>query len=341
MIMVCEKKQNGFNIVAGIFWILSAIVHGWFYISGVTGQSSNGRSAAASSAPVTIMVILGIVISLLMLISGITIMAGQVGFLKGSSITFGVIFSIFALLFCTVMVHGVIAAVVLGFVFFAVAFFILVSGTGRLGNRYDIGASWILAAVFYIIGMISLIIAVSMFMDISQIRRLFGSYGKMLTSSLIGSVFLICGPTMLAILFTGIYMKRRQKDNGCYASQMYAQVAYVAPMQMDYRIQQVQLQGRSAQAYGQNVNRSYAGQQVNSGYQRQNQQVVGGYQRPVQADCSFYQMPVRRDYGARPCFSGNVQINSYNNQSSGSRFPMLPMNSGNDNYDDDCTVMMV
>ena len=272
------KKQNGFNIAAGIFWIISALIHGWFYIIGA--KESLGKDAKGM---VTVLIVFGVIVSILMLFTGISLFLGEVGFLKGSSIFFGVVYCIFALIFCAALKHISIAMIMVSLIFFAVAYFIQTGTAGKLGHRYDIGSGWIASFIFYLLGMILLIVAFVALINAANVGGRMNGYIGELTNSMVGYMIMLLSPTALAFLFTGIYMRRRQQDNGFIQAPVYMQVVapvqavyggYVQPVpnagQPVYGYQQVPQFVAGRQAYGQQV----YGQQV-YGQQAYGQQAYG------------------------------------------------------------------
>ena len=161
-------KQNGFNIVAGILWILGAIAHGWFYITGIVNSHDVG-----SNILVLGVLIFGIITAVLMLIAGIILLTGEVGFLSVSSLIIAIMLTLDGVLFGIAgFASATVFLVAVAFIMCSVAFYVLFSAARKVNRGYDLGSLWFIPMIFYGIGIIFLII-----FAFSGIRSVYSSIG--------------------------------------------------------------------------------------------------------------------------------------------------------------------
>ena len=196
-------KRGVFNITAGICWIIAGLIHAIAFISGSVNMVYAGDGLSS------LMVVFGILSSIMMIISGITIMMGEIRVMMATSLALGIELTILSLIFCSVLIHGLIVLLMLAFVAFAVSFFLLAVAARRTKNDDAIGTTWIGAIVAYGAGILLILITAFSLAGISGLSRYLGG---IVTGRIIGSLFLICGPTISAIIFTGIDMNKSQND---------------------------------------------------------------------------------------------------------------------------------
>ena len=297
-------RQNGFGIAAGILWILAACAHGWFYFSGMFADSADKNGL------VIIFMLLGIATSILMLIAGILLMMGQVSFLSVSSMIIGIILCLFGLV-CVLasFTLPVFFLITLAFALCGVGFILQFNSARKANRGLPLGSSWFTPMIFYGIGMLMLIIfafvGVKSMLGYSGLGRYatIGGYGGIISRSLTAATFIICGPTMIAVVLTGLFLHKREFGAGFSARP--AQPGYGAPGYQQayggYPQGQQAYGGYQQQAYG-----GYPqGQQAYGGYQ-QGQQAYGGYQQGQQVYGGYQQQEPAQDV-----YQGSVEASPY------------------------------
>ena len=296
--MGSNARQNGFGIAAGILWIIAACTHGWFYFTGMFAEGGDKNGL------VIIFLLLGIAMSILMLIAGILLLMGQVGFLSASSMIIGITLCLFGLIcILAAFMLPIFFLITLAFALCGVGF-ILQFNTARKVNRgFPLGSSWFTPMIFYGIGMLMLIIfafvGIKSMFSYTGLGRFgyIGGYSGIATRGLTAATFIICGPTMIAVVLTGLFLHKREFGAGFSARP--AQPGYGAPGYQQayggYPQGQQAYGGYQQQAYGgypqgQQAYGGYPqGQQAYGGYQQQGQQAYGGYQQGQQAYGGYQQ----------------------------------------------------
>ena len=206
--MYSNEKRNGFGLAAGIILMISAILHGWLFITAVSTSGRVIDSRPYAGAVVLICCIFGIVTAVLFMIMGIILVLGESRLLMGFYLTLGILCATAGTLLLTAIganTRFLIAAFGLGF--YSTAFFILSSETRKLERTGKASTSWYLPIIYYGIGtMIWLVFSIiTITTGKSEGARRGGGYIMVL-------VFVVFGSVLVSIIMSGLYIHKRSVE---------------------------------------------------------------------------------------------------------------------------------